>query len=163
LFCSVFQNASNKPDFHHSMPPQEANHFFSEFVERVKSLHTDPSKVKAGVFGGYMDVALHNDGPVTINLDSKLMMGTPATKKDSGGSSKRGEKSSKSAKPAALPATPTSKNEVENSSPPTSTTSSAPPQPPSGWEMKITKCLVLPSRTCLLKTIVFACMYVGVC
>lgn len=41
-----------------------------EFLGRVRKEY-EPHKVLDGVFGAMMDVALVNDGPVTITLDSQ--------------------------------------------------------------------------------------------
>ncbi|DAZ94650.1 TPA: hypothetical protein N0F65_000930 [Lagenidium giganteum] len=60
----------NKPDFHLSMSPGPAKEFFDQFVARVGREHK-PEKVAQGVFGAYMEVALVNDGPVTMMIDSK--------------------------------------------------------------------------------------------
>ena len=59
----------NKPSFHRSMPPGPAKEFYDAFRERVKAAYA-PDKVADGVFGAKMDVALNNDGPVTIVIDS---------------------------------------------------------------------------------------------
>jgi D-tyrosyl-tRNA(Tyr) deacylase len=62
----------NKPDFHHSMAPQEAKTYFNTFVEQVKKAHPNgTTKVQEGVFGAMMQVELVNDGPVTLILDSE--------------------------------------------------------------------------------------------
>ena len=60
----------NKPDFHKSMAPSEAEPFFDEFVAAVRAKHVSAEKVQAGKFGAKMEVALVNDGPVTLILDS---------------------------------------------------------------------------------------------
>ena len=62
----------NKPDFSHSMRPDEAKIFFDDFVKSCQQQHV-AEKVKAGVFGANMDVQLVNDGPVTIPLDTELV------------------------------------------------------------------------------------------
>ena len=60
----------NKPDFHKSMAPAEAEPFFNAFVAAVRDKHTSADKVQAGKFGAMMQVELVNDGPVTLCLDS---------------------------------------------------------------------------------------------
>lgn len=60
----------NKPDFHKSMAPAEAEPFFNAFVAAVRAKHTSADKVQAGKFGAKMQVELVNDGPVTLCLDS---------------------------------------------------------------------------------------------
>lgn len=58
----------NKPDFHRAMGPTHARPYWERFVARVEATHKGP--VQQGRFGAKMDVHLHNDGPVTILLDS---------------------------------------------------------------------------------------------
>lgn len=53
-----------------AVPPDQARAFFQAFVDRVRAAH-DPSKVAEGVFGAYMEVSLVNDGPITMQIDSK--------------------------------------------------------------------------------------------
>ncbi|XP_024366261.1 uncharacterized protein [Physcomitrium patens] len=60
----------NKPDFHVAMPPQLAKSFYESLVQRVRKAYK-PDAVKDGVFGAMMQVSLVNDGPVTMNLDSR--------------------------------------------------------------------------------------------
>ncbi|KAG0568622.1 hypothetical protein KC19_6G034000 [Ceratodon purpureus] len=60
----------NKPDFHVAMPPQLAKPFYESLVQRVRKAYK-PDAVKDGVFGAMMQVHLVNDGPVTMNLDSR--------------------------------------------------------------------------------------------
>lgn len=57
-----------RPNFMNAAPSDLANEKYLKFVERCK---TYGIKVKTGVFGQHMDVALINDGPVTIIIDSK--------------------------------------------------------------------------------------------
>ena len=61
----------NKPDFHRSAGGEQAKTLYEHFYAKVKEGH-DESKVKDGVFAAMMDVALVNDGPVTVevNVDS---------------------------------------------------------------------------------------------
>lgn len=42
---------------------------YDEFVKIMRQAH-DPEKVKDGVFGAMMEVALVNDGPVTFDYDT---------------------------------------------------------------------------------------------
>ena len=62
----------NKPDFHKSMAPEQAEKMFHELVTQVQTKHKGDGKekVRAGVFGASMQVELVNDGPVTLILDS---------------------------------------------------------------------------------------------
>ncbi|CAM8898904.1 unnamed protein product [Rhodiola kirilowii] len=61
----------NKPDFHVAMTPQKAKPFYESVVERFQKAYKE-DVVKDGVFGAKMKVDLVNDGPVTMQLDSKL-------------------------------------------------------------------------------------------
>jgi D-aminoacyl-tRNA deacylase len=56
----------NRPSFAHAAPPEEA----APLVERFcNALREEGVGVQTGVFGARMEVALVNDGPVTIVLD----------------------------------------------------------------------------------------------
>ncbi|KAI8322969.1 D-tyrosyl-tRNA deacylase [Martensiomyces pterosporus] len=59
-----------KPDFHEAMKSSESRRFFDEFVDRLGQLY-DRSKIATGEFGAMMHVSLVNDGPVTLELDSR--------------------------------------------------------------------------------------------
>ena len=56
-----------RPSFAHAALPEEAALLFEYFCERL--LEADVASVKTGSFGAMMDVALVNDGPVTIVLE----------------------------------------------------------------------------------------------
>ncbi len=56
-----------RPSFVGAAPPEEASPLFGYFCERLRA--TGIASVKTGSFGAMMDVALVNDGPVTIVLD----------------------------------------------------------------------------------------------
>ncbi len=59
----------NRPSFSLAAPPEEAEPLYRQFVDRMKvSLGND--RVLTGVFGAMMQVALVNDGPVTILIES---------------------------------------------------------------------------------------------
>jgi D-tyrosyl-tRNA(Tyr) deacylase len=57
-----------RPSYADAAPPDEANRLYEHFVSRVR-----PSglAVATGVFRAMMDVALVNEGPVTLLLDSR--------------------------------------------------------------------------------------------
>ncbi len=57
-----------RPSFTDAAPPAEAEKLFQQFVEQVKAIGL---KVATGRFQQYMQVEIHNDGPVTIMLDSQ--------------------------------------------------------------------------------------------
>ena len=59
--------SGNRPSFIKAMPPQEALPFFDTFVAKFR---TQYPKTKTGIFGANMQVALINDGPITIIIDS---------------------------------------------------------------------------------------------
>jgi D-tyrosyl-tRNA(Tyr) deacylase len=57
-----------RPSFTDAAPPAEAEKLFQQFVEQARATGL---KVETGRFQQYMQVEIHNDGPVTIMLDSK--------------------------------------------------------------------------------------------
>ena len=57
-----------RPSYIHAAPPDTARDMFAQCVEVFRERW---SKVETGQFQAMMDVALINDGPVTILLDSK--------------------------------------------------------------------------------------------
>ena len=60
----------NRPSYIRSAPPAISIPIYDNFVAELRSRFAGP--VATGSFGAMMDVALVNDGPVTIILDSKL-------------------------------------------------------------------------------------------
>ncbi|KAI2776572.1 deacylase [Daldinia loculata] len=59
----------NKPDFHGAMGGEEAKRLYDYFFEKVQQGYA-ADKVKNGVFQAMMEVALVNDGPVTLELSA---------------------------------------------------------------------------------------------
>ena len=57
-----------RPGFSAAAPPEEANALYRDFVGRLKSRGLT---VEEGVFRADMLVEIHNDGPVTLLLDSR--------------------------------------------------------------------------------------------
>lgn len=57
-----------RPSFTDAAPPAEAEELFAQFVDEVRD---SGLKVETGRFQQYMQVKIHNDGPVTILLDSR--------------------------------------------------------------------------------------------
>ncbi|RDA94252.1 hypothetical protein CP533_0542, partial [Ophiocordyceps camponoti-saundersi (nom. inval.)] len=58
-----------KPDFHGAMNPEEAGRLYHYFVRKVGDEY-EASRVKDGKFQAMMEVALINDGPVTLELQT---------------------------------------------------------------------------------------------
>ena len=56
-----------RPSFVGAAPPEEAESLFDHFCQRLREAGID--SVQTGRFGAMMDVALVNDGPVTIILE----------------------------------------------------------------------------------------------
>ncbi|KAH0484507.1 MAG: hypothetical protein KVP17_004098 [Porospora cf. gigantea B] len=65
-----------KPDFHVAMKNDTSRDFFDDFVALVRKMLT-AEQVKIGCFGEHMDVAIRNDGPVTIVMDTIELRGSP--------------------------------------------------------------------------------------
>ena len=59
----------NRPSFIRAARPEKAIPLYEKFLERLASISGRP--VQCGQFGADMDVALINDGPVTIIIDTK--------------------------------------------------------------------------------------------
>ena len=59
----------NRPSYSAAAPPELAAPAFAAFVDALAAALGRP--VPTGVFGAHMEVALVNDGPVTISLDSR--------------------------------------------------------------------------------------------
>lgn len=57
-----------RPSFIDAAPPEKANRLYEYFVSEIRNKLL---RVETGKFQAMMDVALVNDGPVTILLDSK--------------------------------------------------------------------------------------------
>ncbi|MEJ6729112.1 MAG: D-aminoacyl-tRNA deacylase [Akkermansiaceae bacterium] len=59
----------NRPSFIEAARPEQAEALYLEFCEALSDEMKKP--IRRGVFGADMKVALVNDGPVTITMDSK--------------------------------------------------------------------------------------------
>lgn len=57
----------NRPDYTQAAPPDDAKVLYEYFIRKLGELGV--STVESGTFGAYMDVALKNDGPVTLILE----------------------------------------------------------------------------------------------
>lgn len=58
-----------RPSFIRAAKPDKATPLYNHFVDRLKS--TSGVEVQTGEFGAAMEVALVNDGPVTILIDTQ--------------------------------------------------------------------------------------------
>ena len=59
----------NRPSYIKAARPEQAVPLYNYFINQLEQLL--PQKIKSGIFGAAMQVALINDGPVTILMDSK--------------------------------------------------------------------------------------------
>ena len=57
-----------RPSFTEAAPPEIAEPLIEHFVDQLREAGV--AKVETGVFRAYMLVEIHNDGPVTIILDT---------------------------------------------------------------------------------------------
>ncbi len=56
-----------RPGFSNAAPPDVAKTFYERFVDTLRDLGVP---VATGVFGAHMRVEIHNDGPVTLMVES---------------------------------------------------------------------------------------------
>jgi D-tyrosyl-tRNA(Tyr) deacylase len=59
----------NRPSYIKAASPEKAIPVYNEFISRLSELLMKP--VRTGEFGAMMLVEIHNDGPVTIIIDTK--------------------------------------------------------------------------------------------
>ena len=71
-FTLAAETRGNRPGFSTAAPPEHGERLYRHFSEHLRS-HGIP--VANGVFGAEMQVALVNDGPVTIWLDTDKASG----------------------------------------------------------------------------------------
>ncbi|MDI1249569.1 MAG: D-aminoacyl-tRNA deacylase [Lacunisphaera sp.] len=66
-----------RPSFNRAAKPEHAQPLYEQFVSQVRTALGGPpavsgvERVATGEFGAMMDIALVNDGPVTLIIDSK--------------------------------------------------------------------------------------------
>lgn len=65
---TLYANTSggNRPSFTESLNPIDAKELYHKFNETLRQNNVH---VEEGIFGAHMDIALINDGPVTITLE----------------------------------------------------------------------------------------------
>ena len=67
-----------RPSFNKAARPEHAKPLYEQFIAQLKAALGDPpalsgvEQVATGEFGAMMQVALVNDGPVTLVIDSQL-------------------------------------------------------------------------------------------
>lgn len=61
----------NRPDYFGAEAPGEANRLYEYFVAELRKYI---SHVDTGVFGAHMDYSIQNDGPITIVMDSEVLL-----------------------------------------------------------------------------------------
>ena len=59
-----------RPSFSHAADPSVAEPLIDEYCRRLR--HESVSRVETGRFGAMMAVEIHNDGPVTLILDTDI-------------------------------------------------------------------------------------------
>lgn len=57
----------NRPSYFEAAGPEKANELYEDLVTYFKN--NSDLNIETGRFGAYMDVQLHNDGPVTLVLE----------------------------------------------------------------------------------------------
>ncbi|XP_049850034.1 D-aminoacyl-tRNA deacylase-like [Schistocerca gregaria] len=67
----------NRPDFHRAMPSAQSRDFYEQFVEDIRKDY-DFLKVKTGKFGHESVCTIVNEGPCTIQIDSRDHIKDPA-------------------------------------------------------------------------------------
>ncbi|KAG0343941.1 D-tyrosyl-tRNA(Tyr) deacylase [Podila humilis] len=80
LYGSVVKGS--KPDFHLSMKSETSKQMYHDFLDRLKRAYS-AEKIKDGEFGAMMLVNIANDGPVTLELDSRKFEYVPVTSQSS--------------------------------------------------------------------------------
>ncbi|HQP32042.1 MAG TPA: D-aminoacyl-tRNA deacylase [Deltaproteobacteria bacterium] len=60
-----------RPSYSRAEPPDQARALIEKLVEKLSAIHA--GRVATGVFQAEMEVEIHNQGPVTILLDSRKL------------------------------------------------------------------------------------------
>jgi D-aminoacyl-tRNA deacylase len=68
----------NQPDYKRAMKAIPAQVLYNQFLDMLQ-VGYETEKIKDGAFGAMMDVALVNDGPVTILIESTVPQSSSAT------------------------------------------------------------------------------------
>lgn len=63
-----------RPSFTLAAPPEQAERLYNQYVLQMRATGL---KVATGRFGAHMQLEIHNDGPVTILLDSRDKLPPP--------------------------------------------------------------------------------------
>ena len=63
-------NKGNRPSFNRAALPEQAVPLYEQFVRELST--TLGKEVPTGCFGEHMQVEAHNDGPVTLVIDTKM-------------------------------------------------------------------------------------------
>ncbi len=63
-------NKGNRPSFNRAALPEQAVPLYERFVRELST--TLGKEVPTGCFGEHMQVEAHNDGPVTLVIDTKM-------------------------------------------------------------------------------------------
>ena len=59
-----------KPNFRGALGSSQAKDLYEQFVSKIRGSYS-PEKVKDGIFQAMMEVALINDGPVTLEMSTE--------------------------------------------------------------------------------------------
>jgi D-tyrosyl-tRNA(Tyr) deacylase len=62
-------NKGRRPSFNQAAPPDIAENIYEQFVQKFRD---SGIQTETGVFGAYMQVEIHNDGPVTLMVESAI-------------------------------------------------------------------------------------------
>jgi len=68
--CANYKHG-NRPDYLDAEKPERANQLYEYFVSELRKFVSD---VQTGVFGAKMAYSIENDGPITIVMDSKVLL-----------------------------------------------------------------------------------------